>query len=215
MAPVGYTRIYSHVLTMPTTLGLEEELQVVGKRSLALEAPDTLAGSRAVPDYAGTSSRRIHHCILEGQSGGCSNVDSQLDALAQLPGMAVGANVSWHSHPGWYYGLSKAWLPGLPHAAGQRCTTASTWRELGFPVETLVAKNCQSHGGAVVYLNVTAAERDALPGPSNWEVQPRYTPQALFSADDGQPVFGEIRCVLALADAPGAGLALLYRPLED
>lgn len=91
-----------------------------------------------------------------------------------------------------------------------------------------------------MHLHVTAADLDALPNPTNWVVQPRYTPQPLFSARDGQPVFGEIRCVLALpageepwlatqmlrlsrsvkasaaalAEAPGTGLALLYRPPE-
>lgn len=161
-------------------------------------------------------------------------------ARAQFERLAGGADVSWHSHPAWYYGLSKAWLPDLPQPAGQRCTTAATWRELGLSAEALVAKNCHSHGGAAVHLHVTAADLDALPNPTNWVVQPRYTPQPLFSARDGQPVFGEIRCVLALpageepwlatqmlrlsrsvkasaaalAEAPGTGLALLYRPPE-
>lgn len=74
---------------MPITLGLEEELQVVGARSLALEAHDIAAGRQAVPDHAGTSSCEIHHCALEVQTLVCQNVDELLGSLAKLRDIAA------------------------------------------------------------------------------------------------------------------------------
>ena len=149
-----------------------------------------------------------------------------------------GAEVSWHSHPAWYYGISKAWLPRLPQRAGARCASAAEWRSLGLPAEALVAKNVNSLGGAAVHLRVDAHMLDNLDQPETWLVQPRYTQQALFRASDGAPVYGEIRCVIAnpcsalpwvasqlmrlsraskvsasgLTDTPGSGITVLYRP---
>jgi carboxylate-amine ligase len=76
-------------LTMPITLGLEEELQVVGAATLALEPHDIEAGRIAVPDDAGTSSCEIHHCALEVQTPVCQSVDELLDCLSKLRTMAA------------------------------------------------------------------------------------------------------------------------------
>jgi len=152
--------------------------------------------------------------------------------------LASAAPVHWHSHPAWYDGISKALLAQMPQPAGLRCTTADRWRELGLPATALVAKNIHSYGGAAVHLHVEAAWLDGLADASHWLVQPRYTPHALFSASDGHPVWGEVRCIVALPEnsspwiaaqvirlsrtakvsaaglngTPGTGLSLLYRP---
>lgn len=149
---------------------------------------------------------------------------------------AAQAEVSWHSHPAWYYGMSKAWLPALTRGGPAPCAFAPDWRALGLPAAALVAKDANSHGGVGVRLNVDASALDAL--GAGWIVQPRYTPQPLFLARDGHPVTGEIRCIIALpegqapwlacqlirlsrdakssashlGDLPGSGATLLYRP---
>lgn len=152
--------------------------------------------------------------------------------------LATGANVSWHSHPAWYYNMSKAWLPELPQSPAARCAKASAWRSLGLPADALVAKNAHSHGGAAVLLQVDERTLDSLENADNWIVQPRYQSQPLFTARDGHPIYGEVRCVIALPpnqvpwlacqvvrlsrgakaslsglnELPGSGLAVLYRP---
>lgn len=148
------------------------------------------------------------------------------------------AEVSWHSHPAWYYNMSKAWLPELPQNATSRCAKAYEWRSLGLPANALVAKNAYSHGGAEVLLHVDEQFLDSLADARNWIVQPRYQPQPLFAARDGHPIFGEVRCVIAMphgrapwlacqlvrlsrgakasssgfSELPGSGVAVLYRP---
>jgi hypothetical protein len=150
----------------------------------------------------------------------------------------VATDVSWHAHPAWYYGISKRWLPYLPQPREARCTTAARWRTLGLSASALVAKNVNSHGGAAVHLHVDEHMLDTLANPDSWVVQPRYTPQPLFAARDGQPVFGEVRCIVAMPqgrapwlvgqrvrltrgektsashvrEAAGSGAAILYRP---
>jgi hypothetical protein len=152
--------------------------------------------------------------------------------------MAGRAEVAWHSHPAWYDGISKALLPQLPMAAGRRAVPASRWRELGLPAHELVAKDVRSHGGSAVHLEVSAGQLDGLEPAADWIVQPRFDPYPLLSAPDGAPLFGELRCVVALpaagepwvcmqfarlnrtrkasssamAELPGTGLAIVYRP---
>lgn len=152
----------------------------------------------------------------------------------------AGADATWHSHPAWYYDISKALLPDMQQTPGNRSARAIAWRSLDLPAGALVAKNVKSHGGKAVLLNVDAPTLDALPFPEDWIVQPRYWPQALFSASDGSSVFGEIRCVIALRagkapwvasqfmrlsrgdkasaagfdGSPGSGMCALYRPPE-
>lgn len=74
---------------MTITLGLEEELQVVGATSLTLEAHDVEAGRLAVPDFAGTSTCEIHYCALEVQTPVCRSVDSLIGSLAHMRGVAA------------------------------------------------------------------------------------------------------------------------------
>ena len=134
------------------------------------------------------------------------------DADQQL---LASARVSWHSHPRWYYRISKALMPGLNLPQANRCVLADDWRSLGVPAERLVLKATHSFGGADVHLHVTGAQLDALEHPRDWLVQPRFTPLPIRQASDGAPIFGELRCMVALM--PGqrpwvaSRIARLYR----
>jgi hypothetical protein len=124
----------------------------------------------------------------------------QLDALALLGG----ARACWRSHPAWFDRVHKGLLPELPLAPAERCVLAGRWRELDRPASELVLKPVRAWGGRGVRLWVTAAELDALPAAEadRWLVQPRYRALPLLSASDGAPLYGEIRCMVALP--PGA-----------
>jgi hypothetical protein len=112
--------------------------------------------------------------------------------------MLSSASVSWHSHPAWYYRINKGVMPDLPLPQGQRCARGDRWRDLGLPAEALVAKACQSYAGKSVLLDPDADLLDGLDDPKNWVVQPRFSSAPLLRAQDGAPLHGEIRCVIAL-----------------
>jgi hypothetical protein len=105
----------------------------------------------------------------------------------------------WNSHPAWFYRIDKGVMPELPLAPAERCARADRWRELGLPAAALVAKARHSHSGKGVRLNMDADALDGLETPETWIVQPRFSPAPLLKARDGAPLYGEIRCVIALA----------------
>lgn len=151
-----------------------------------------------------------------------------------------GVDATWHSHPRWYERIDKGVLVDLKLAPEEVCTSADRWRELGRPSSDLVAKARHSCGGRDVLLSVSADQLDRLTDPTNWLVQPRFRPFPLANARDGAPLFGEIRCMVALPSvgapwlmgcivrlsrgdkssmsnktgAPGEGVGLLYEPLD-
>jgi hypothetical protein len=113
------------------------------------------------------------------------------------------ARATWHSHPAWFYRIDKGLLVELPLAAEERCVRADRWQELNLPAYDLVLKARHSFGGKDVLMHVDAANLQTLPDPQRWVVQPRYAPYPITHAHDGAPLFGEIRCMLALpANAP-------------
>lgn len=116
------------------------------------------------------------------------------EVLAQFNGVRC----SWHNHPAWYYRVDKGLLPilALPHR--ERCANAYDWRTLDLAPESLVLKRIHSYGGTDVHLRVDATQLDNVRDPENWIVQPKYQPKAILQASDGAPLYGEIRCIIAL-----------------
>jgi hypothetical protein len=125
-------------------------------------------------------------------------------ARAEVEELLSSVSPGWNSHPAWYYRINKGVMPDLPLPPAERCARADCWRDLGVPAEGLVAKLCQSYAGRGVKLSVNASELDELDSPQSWIVQPRFSPLELLKARDGAPLYGEIRCVIAL---PGNGSA--------
>ena len=116
----------------------------------------------------------------------------------EIQNLLVSVSPGWNSHPAWFYRIDKGVLPDLPLPSNEKCARGDRWRELGHPAERLVAKACHSYAGRSVRLNVDADTLDGLENPDGWIVQPRFSPAPLLQARDGAPLYGEIRCVLAL-----------------
>ncbi|GAA0764905.1 hypothetical protein LRH25_09710 [Ideonella azotifigens] len=142
--------------------------------------------------------------------------DPQGEATARL--LAQARAVRWRGHPAWFDRIHKGLLPQLPLPAEERCAPLAQWRALGRPAQALVLKSARSWGGTGVRLQVDAAELDALAATADaphWIVQPRYQAFPLATARDGAPLYGELRCMLALPpDGPpwiAARLARLSR----
>ena len=165
-------------------------------------------------------------------------------ALAEAK-MRAAHRLNWHSHPAWYEGVHKGSLADLPLAAHEAChwvedntLRAAQWSN----PERWVAKSVSGHSGIGLLLNPTAAQLQALPTPRQWIVQNRFkqVPIGKHPITD-QPLFGEVRCLLALQDGkapwvmawifrcstngiatmsgrqtrPGEGMTLLYFDTRD
>lgn len=110
--------------------------------------------------------------------------------------------LSWHSHPAWYEGIDKGSLADLPLAPHEACHWAENHPR---PLEPAaddgrwVAKSVGGHSGSGLLLNPTAAELSALPRPRQWIVQNKFRQVPIgHHPGSGQPLFGEIRCMLGL-----------------
>jgi hypothetical protein len=211
------------------------------RSSFDLEAASRLWGLPVVePDRLRRRGNRLE-AWLEGSWRPVDHVFNRLiphqhpdrESVCRL---LAGAQARWHSHPRWFYRIDKGLLPYLDLPASERCLPATRWRELALPAEALVAKARHSWGGRDVRTHVDAQTLDGLPMPADWVVQPRFYPQPLAKARDGAPLFGEIRCMMALpltgepwlmgrivrltrgatmssvTGAPGEGVSLLYDP---
>jgi hypothetical protein len=117
-------------------------------------------------------------------------------ARTEVQELLSSVSPGWNSHPAWFYRIDKGVLPDLPLAPNEKCTRGDRWRDLGLPAEALVAKACHSYAGRGVRLNMDAGALDNL--EKGWIVQPRFSPAPLIEARDGAPLYGEIRCVVAL-----------------
>jgi hypothetical protein len=161
--------------------GLEiTEPQALRLRSGLLEHRDGSGRWRPVPHIA---NRLILH---------------EVPARAELERLLSSASLSWNSHPAWYYAIDKGVMPDLPLPPAELCSRGDRWRDLGLPAGSLVAKQCHSHSGRGVRLNLDEATLDGLYAPADWIVQPRFTPAAQLKARDGAPLYAEIRCIVAL-----------------
>lgn len=125
-------------------------------------------------------------------------------ALADL---LATATVSWHSHPSGYYRINKGLMPDLPMRPEERCARADQWRSLGLLPSALALKAVESHAGVDVNLHVTEEVLNSLEAPESWIVQPKYKPLPLFESSTGEPIFGEIRCMVLLRAGAAPWLA--------
>lgn len=112
--------------------------------------------------------------------------------------------VGWHSHPSWYESIHKGTLASLPLAPHEAChwIEDSPLRTNGFEgAERWVAKSIGGHSGSGLLLAPTATELEALPTPRQWIVQNRFRQLPIgHHPVTGQPLFGELRCMLGLRD---------------
>lgn len=119
-------------------------------------------------------------------------------ARAELENLLSSVSPGWNSHPAWYYRINKGVMTELALPPSERCERGDRWRELGLPAEALVAKLGHSYAGQGVRLDLDESTLDGLESPEAWIVQPKFSPARLLKARDGAPLYGEIRCVVAL-----------------
>ena len=125
----------------------------------------------------------------------------ELPQRSAIEALLSRAAAGWNSHPAWYYRIDKGVMPELALPGADRCAGGDRWRELDLPAEALVAKRCHTHAGHSVRLQLDAAALDGLEEPASWIVQPRFAAAPILIARDGAPLYGEIRCVVALSES--------------
>lgn len=141
---------------------------------------------------------------------------SPIDRLRAEATLMAADQLTWHSHPAWYERISKGSLAGLPLQPHEAChwvedcpDDARGWRE----PDRWVAKAAEGHSGSGLLLTPTATQLLELPRPRRWIVQRRFRQQPIgHHADTGQPLYGELRCMLGLrGDDPPWVMAWILR----
>ena len=104
-------------------------------------------------------------------------------------------DVTWCSHPNWYWPISKLTLPYLDHPAVPRARYLSELERVPDDLERYVLKPLFSFAGAGVKVDVTRADLDAVPEAerSGWILQEKITYAPALSMPEGQGVKAEIR----------------------
>lgn len=116
-------------------------------------------------------------------------------------------DVSWCSHPNWYWPWSKYSLPFLRHPAVPRSTFLSEVDSLPADLSGYVLKPLFSFAGSGVVIDVTAADIARVPAEqrSGWVLQEKVSYAPAIEAPDGSPVKAEVRVMLL---RPPAAIAL-------
>jgi hypothetical protein len=113
--------------------------------------------------------------------------------------------VTWCSHPNWYWPWSKYALPFLRHAAVPRATFLSELGTLPDDLSRYVLKPLFSFAGSGVVIDVTPADIARIPAGQRqgWVLQEKITYAPAITAPDGSEVKAEVRVMLLRPpDAP-------------
>ncbi|HXX30650.1 MAG TPA: hypothetical protein VEJ89_08025 [Myxococcaceae bacterium] len=106
--------------------------------------------------------------------------------------------VSWCSHPNWYWPWSKYSLPFLRHPAVPRATFLSELGRLPEDLSAYVLKPLFSFAGSGVVIDVTAEDVARVPEPQRrgWVIQEKVVYAPAIRAPDGAEVKAEVRVML-------------------
>lgn len=104
-------------------------------------------------------------------------------------------DVSWCSHPNWYWPISKLTLPYLDHPSVPRARYLSELERVPDDLERYVLKPLFSFAGAGVIVDVTKADLDKVPEAERpgWILQEKITYAPALTMPEGQGVKAEIR----------------------
>jgi len=107
-------------------------------------------------------------------------------------------DVSWCSHPNWYWPWSKYSLPFLRHPAVPRSTFLSEVGTLPADLSGYVLKPLFSFAGAGVVIDVTPEDIARVPEEQRggWVLQEKVTYAPAIHAPDGTQVKAEVRVML-------------------
>ncbi len=111
-------------------------------------------------------------------------------------------DVTWCSHPNWYWVLSKYTLPFVEHPAVPKARTlAQIGRDIPENLEDYVLKPLFSYAGAGVIVDVTADDVKAIPDDQRegWLLQEKITYHPGIEMPDGNKVKAEVRMMFLRA----------------
>jgi hypothetical protein len=107
-------------------------------------------------------------------------------------------DITWCSHPNWYWVWSKYSLPFLDHPAVPKARFLSELDKVPEDLSGYVLKPLFSFAGSGVVIDVTPADVAKVPAEQRdkWVLQDKITYAPAFNAPDGAPVKAEIRVML-------------------
>jgi hypothetical protein len=110
-------------------------------------------------------------------------------------------DVTWLSHPNWYWTWSKFTLPYIDHPAVPRARYVSDLDRIPDDLERYVLKPLFSFAGAGVKVDPTRADIEAIPEAdrSKWLVQEKITYEPALTMPDGNGVKAEVRMMFLRA----------------
>jgi hypothetical protein len=120
-------------------------------------------------------------------------------------------DVTWCSHPNWYWTWSKYTLPYIRHVGVPRAWYVSELPEIPSDLSRFVLKPLFSFAGAGVIVDVTPEDIAAIPERqrSNWLLQEKITYEPALPMPDGNGVKAEVRMMFLRApDEPELSLVL-------
>jgi hypothetical protein len=123
-------------------------------------------------------------------------------------------DVTWCSHPNWYWTWSKYTLPFIDHPAVPRARIVADLTEIPEDLSAFVLKPLFSYAGSGVKVDVTRADLDALVGEERegWILQEKIEYEPALLMPDGNGVKAEIRMMFLRAPdelTPSLGLNLV------
>lgn len=112
-------------------------------------------------------------------------------------------DVSWCSHPNWYWTWSKYTLPYIRHVGVPRAWYVSELPEIPSDLSRFVLKPLFSFAGSGVIVDVTPEDIARIPerDRGSWLLQEKITYEPALLMPDGQGVKGEVR--MMFLRAPG------------
>ncbi|MEW5850647.1 MAG: hypothetical protein AB2A00_17810 [Myxococcota bacterium] len=110
-------------------------------------------------------------------------------------------DVTWCSHPNWYWTFSKYSLPAVEHAAIPKTSYLSDLKEIPQDLHNYVLKPLFSFAGTGVKVDVTRADVDAVPERDRhaFILQRKVEYAHALQMPDGTGVKAEVRVMLARA----------------
>jgi hypothetical protein len=120
-------------------------------------------------------------------------------------------DVTWCSHPNWYWTWSKYSLPYLDHPAVPRARFVADLERIPEDLERFVLKPLFSFAGSGVKVDVTAEDVAAIPEAERpiWLLQEKVTYEPALLMPDGNGVKAEVRMMFLRApDEPKPTLVL-------
>lgn len=115
-------------------------------------------------------------------------------------------DVSWCSHPNWYWTWSKYTLPSIDHPAVPRARTVASLERIPDDLENYVLKPLFSFAGSGVKVDPTRADIDAIPEAQRegWLLQEKITYEPGLIMPTGEGVKGEVRMMFLRAPGDAA-----------